>query len=131
MTSSTVGILGSFYQIFIRREDEIDGSSRRSMGRKIIVALAYSDLLASIGIFLRSGLWSFFKEIMPYDDGKALLLFFRFEFLLSFLFVKRYGQCLVLFYNIGVGSTFLHCNMALDFYLCVQHETIFEEPTDK
>lgn len=75
MASSTVGILGSFYQIFVRREEEIDGSPRRSMGRKIIVALAYSDLFASIGVFLRSGLWSFFKEIMPLDDDTVSVFF--------------------------------------------------------
>ena len=75
MASSTLGILGSFYQIFIRREDEIDGSPRRSMGRKIIIALAYSDLFASIGIFMRSGLWSFSKEIMPFDDDTVSVFF--------------------------------------------------------
>jgi ocular albinism type 1 protein len=73
MLSSTVGILGSFYQIFVRREDEND--SRRSTGRKIIIYLAYSDLLASIGVFLRSGLWSFFSDIMPYSDDTKSVLF--------------------------------------------------------
>lgn len=73
MLSSTIGILGSLYQIFVRREDEHD--MRRSTGRKIIIYLAYSDLLASIGVFCRSGLWSFFKEIMPYDDDSSSVLF--------------------------------------------------------
>jgi ocular albinism type 1 protein len=73
MLSSTVGILGSFYQIFVRREDEND--SRRSTGRKIIIYLAYSDMLASIGVFLRSGLWSFFSDIMPYSDDTKSVLF--------------------------------------------------------
>lgn len=74
MVSSTLGVLGSLYQIFMRKE-EIEGSPRRSMGRKIIVALAYSDLLASIGIFIRSALWSFVKEIMPYDDDSVSVVF--------------------------------------------------------
>jgi small-conductance mechanosensitive channel len=72
MASSTLGILGSFYQIFIRSEDENDG---RSKGRKIIIFCAWSDLFASAGIFLRSGLWSFFKEIMPYDDDTVSVFF--------------------------------------------------------
>lgn len=73
MLSSTVGILGSFYQIFIRREDEHE--SRRSSGRQIIINLAYSDLLASLGIFMRSGLWSFFNDIMPYEDDSSSVIF--------------------------------------------------------
>lgn len=74
MASSTVGILGSFYQIFIRKE-EVGESPRRSMGRKIIIALAYSDLLASLGIFVRSALWSFVNEIMPLDDDTGSVIF--------------------------------------------------------
>lgn len=73
MLSSTIGILGSFYQIFIRREDESE--SRRSSGRQIIINLAYSDLLASLGIFMRSGLWSFFNEIMPFEDDSSSVIF--------------------------------------------------------
>lgn len=74
MISSTIGILGSFYQIFIRRE-EIDSSPRRSMGRKIIVALAYSDLLASTGVFIRSALWSFLNGLMPLEDDTVSVFF--------------------------------------------------------
>lgn len=74
MVSSTVGILGAFYQIFVRKE-EVQSSLRRSMGRKIIVALAYSDLLASLGVFLRSALWSFVKEIMPLEDDSVSVIF--------------------------------------------------------
>lgn len=74
MASSTLGILGSFYQIFVRRE-EVDSSPRRSMGRKIIVALAYSDLFASTGVFVRSALWSFVKEIMPLEDDSVSVIF--------------------------------------------------------
>lgn len=74
MCSSTVGILGSFYQIFIRQE-EVSGSPRRSMGRKIIIALAYCDLFASIGIFTRSALWTFLKDVMPYDDDTVSVFF--------------------------------------------------------
>ena len=75
MASSTVGILGSLYQIFVRKEPEVDSSPRRSMGRKIIVALAYSDLFASFGVFLRSALWTFVKEIMPLEDDSVSVLF--------------------------------------------------------
>lgn len=73
MLSSTIGILGSFYQIFIRREDQ--NESRRSTGRQIIINLAYSDLLASMGIFVRSGLWSFFKDLMPFEDDSSSVTF--------------------------------------------------------
>lgn len=45
------------------------------MGRKIIVALAYSDLLASLGIFVRSALWSFVQEIMPLEDDSVSVIF--------------------------------------------------------
>lgn len=51
------------------------GSPRRSMGRKIIVALAYSDFFASLGIFVRSAMWTLMKEIMPFDDDSASVMF--------------------------------------------------------
>lgn len=75
MISSTFGILGSFYQIFVRKEEVRDGSPRRSMGRKIIIALAYSDLLASSGVFIRSALWSFINKIMPLEDDSVSVIF--------------------------------------------------------
>lgn len=74
MVSSAVGILGAIYQIFIRKE-EIDSSPRRSMGRKIIVALAYSDLFASAGIFVRSALWTFIEDIMPLENDSVSVIF--------------------------------------------------------
>ncbi|CAO1420130.1 unnamed protein product [Diamesa serratosioi] len=76
LISSTIGILGSIYQIFIRKE-EIVGSPRDSkfLGRKIIVCLAYSDLFASIGIFVRSALWNYVKDLMPSDDDTVSVLF--------------------------------------------------------
>lgn len=74
MASSTLGILGSFYQIFVRKED-LDLSPRRSMGRKIIIALAYSDLCASGGVFVRSALWTFIKGIMPLEDDSISVIF--------------------------------------------------------
>lgn len=74
LISSTIGIIGSLYQIFIRKE-ETEGSPRRSLGRKIIISLAYSDLFASIGIFVRSSLWSFVKEIIPFDDDSVSVVF--------------------------------------------------------
>lgn len=77
MASSTIGILGSLYQIFIRQE-EISDNPRSSMGRKIIIALAYTDLLACFGIFLRSALWSFVKEIMPFEDDTVSVFFCAF-----------------------------------------------------
>lgn len=74
LISSAIGILGSLYQIFIRKE-ETAGNPRRSLGRKIIMALAYSDLFASTGIFIRSSLWSFVREIMPFDDDSSSVIF--------------------------------------------------------
>jgi ocular albinism type 1 protein len=74
MVSSTVGIMGALYQIFIRKE-EIHTSPRRSIGRKIVLALAYSDLFASLGIFFRSALWSFIKGVMPLEDDSVSVIF--------------------------------------------------------
>lgn len=74
LISSTIGIFGSLYQIFVRKE-ESDGSPRRFMGRRIIVCLAYSDLMASFGIFIRSALWSILKEIVPFDDDSVSVIF--------------------------------------------------------
>lgn len=74
MVASAIGILGSLYQIFVRKEED-ESSPRRSMGRKIIVALAYSDLLASMGILVRSSLWSFIENIMPLEDDSVSVIF--------------------------------------------------------
>lgn len=73
--SSTLGILGSFYQIFIRKNGQDFNTSRSVKGRRIILYLACSDLLASVGVLIRSTLWSFMKPVMPYDDDSKSVLF--------------------------------------------------------
>ncbi|XP_059057105.1 G-protein coupled receptor 143-like [Achroia grisella] len=76
--SSSVGILGSLYQIFpsilsggIRRWQSL-GSTR---GRRIIIWLAVADLLASFGVLVRSALWLQYKNIMPMPDDDVSVLF--------------------------------------------------------
>lgn len=75
IVASIIGISGSIYQIFIRK-NELEATTPRSLiGRKIIIYLACSDLFASIGILVRSGTWSFLKQMMPYDDDSVSVLF--------------------------------------------------------
>lgn len=62
-------------QIFIRKEpSEAGPTTSRNLGRKIIICLAYSDLLASIGIFVRSALWRFIY-LTPVEDESHSILF--------------------------------------------------------
>jgi hypothetical protein len=75
LVSSVVGMLGSIYQIFIRKNGLEASTPRSLIGRRIIIYLAYSDLFASLGIFIRSALWSFLIHIMPYDDDSSSVLF--------------------------------------------------------
>ncbi|XP_041977013.1 G-protein coupled receptor 143-like [Aricia agestis] len=77
LVSSSIGILGSLYQILPRR----DYTSLRlqnfssSRGRHIIIWLAVADLLASLGVLIRSSLWLQFKNIMPMPDDDVSVLF--------------------------------------------------------
>ncbi|KAG7203316.1 hypothetical protein KM043_010404 [Ampulex compressa] len=78
MLSSTVGILGAVYQVLPR---EPSTSSHRwqsfsaSRGREIIIWLAVADLLASLGVFIRSALWMNFKSIMPMENDTSNVVF--------------------------------------------------------
>ncbi|CAH0406451.1 unnamed protein product [Chilo suppressalis] len=78
LVSSTIGILGSLYQIlpYIIAEGsqswQIAASTR---GRRIIIWLAVADLLASLGVLLRSSLWLKFKNIMPMPEDDMSVLF--------------------------------------------------------
>ncbi|KAG5685067.1 hypothetical protein PVAND_014268 [Polypedilum vanderplanki] len=75
LISSVVGIIGSFYQIFVRKNDQEANTTRSLTGRRIIICLAYADLFASCGIFVRTALWTFFKRIMPFDDDNSSVIF--------------------------------------------------------
>jgi hypothetical protein len=74
LISSIIGISGSIYQIFIRKNNHEATTPRSLIGRKIIVYLAYSDMFASIGILVRSGIWSFVRPKMPYEDDSVSVL---------------------------------------------------------
>ncbi|KAF5307956.1 hypothetical protein FQR65_LT06523 [Abscondita terminalis] len=76
--SSTLGIVGAVYQILPRKEFSryhrwISFSAER--GRKIILWLAVTDLLASLGVLIRAGLWLNDKDIMPLINGSSSVLF--------------------------------------------------------
>ncbi|KAK5644691.1 hypothetical protein RI129_005991 [Pyrocoelia pectoralis] len=76
--SSTLGIIGAIYQILPRREFSrhhrwISFSAER--GRKIILWLAITDLLASLGVLIRACLWLNYKDIMPAIDGSSSVIF--------------------------------------------------------
>ncbi|OWR44173.1 G-protein coupled receptor 143-like isoform X1 [Danaus plexippus] len=78
LVSSTIGILGSIYQIFPRplRKNQtrpLNCSSVR--GRRIIIWLAIADLLAALGVLVRSSLWLQYKNIMPMPNDDVSVLF--------------------------------------------------------
>ncbi|XP_070506335.1 G-protein coupled receptor 143-like [Chironomus tepperi] len=74
MISSIIGISGSIYQIFIRKNYQEATTPRSLIGRKIIIYLAYSDMFASIGILVRTGIWSIVRPKMPYEDDSVSVL---------------------------------------------------------
>ncbi|PSN32913.1 hypothetical protein C0J52_20824 [Blattella germanica] len=68
LVSSIFGIIGAIYQILPRRNlnmenRQFDFSSVR--GRNIIIWLAVADLLAALGVFVRSFLWMNYKRFVP------------------------------------------------------------------
>ncbi|XP_058819996.1 G-protein coupled receptor 143-like [Topomyia yanbarensis] len=75
IVSSVFGIAGAIYQIWIRNEDTPGIRRNRSAGldsgyrtgRTIIVWLAVADMCASFGVFVRSALWKYIKNILPPD----------------------------------------------------------------
>ncbi|KYM99714.1 hypothetical protein ALC62_09332 [Cyphomyrmex costatus] len=76
MFSSTMGMIGAIYQI-LPRADSNSSYRLRSFfrGRDIIVWLAVADLLASLGVFVRSVLWRNFKFIIPMEGDKSNVVF--------------------------------------------------------
>ncbi|KAM3962990.1 G-protein coupled receptor 143 [Aphomia sociella] len=76
LISSSVGILGSLYQVF---PHIISRASQRWQtpirGRQIIFWLAVADFLASFGVLVRSALWLRYKNIMPMPDDDVSVLF--------------------------------------------------------
>ncbi|KAG5315048.1 GP143 protein, partial [Acromyrmex insinuator] len=82
MFSSTMGMIGAIYQenIFFQILPRVDSNSSyrwRSFfrGRDIIVWLAVADLLASLGVFVRSMLWRNFKSIIPMEGDISNVVF--------------------------------------------------------
>ncbi|KAF2882378.1 hypothetical protein ILUMI_23798 [Ignelater luminosus] len=66
--SSALGSLGAIYQLLPRRQFSrnhrwISFSAER--GRRIILWLALTDLLASLGVLIRASLWLHYKNILP------------------------------------------------------------------
>ncbi|CAH2073787.1 unnamed protein product, partial [Iphiclides podalirius] len=78
LVSSTIGILGSIYQIFphgtSKHHDRFQNLTS-TRGRHIIIWLAVADLLASFGVLVRSSLWLQYKSIMPLPDDETSVLF--------------------------------------------------------
>ncbi|XP_034840628.1 G-protein coupled receptor 143-like [Maniola hyperantus] len=78
LVSSTIGILGSLYQIFPRSISKNTyrlQSLSSTRGRHIIVWLAVADLMASLGVLIRSSLWLQYKSIMPMPNDDVSVLF--------------------------------------------------------
>ncbi|CAH0720910.1 unnamed protein product, partial [Brenthis ino] len=80
LVSSTIGILGSLYQIIPRNAScSSNGYGAQSLtttrGRHIIIWLAVADLLASLGVLVRSSLWLQYKNIMPMPNDDVSVLF--------------------------------------------------------
>ncbi|CAH1114086.1 unnamed protein product [Psylliodes chrysocephalus] len=76
--SSTLGILGAIYQILPREQLTNNHrwlSSSAKRGREIIVWLAIADLLASLGVFIRSTIWISYKNIMPSIKDDSSMVF--------------------------------------------------------
>ncbi|XP_006613668.1 G-protein coupled receptor 143-like isoform X2 [Apis dorsata] len=78
MLSSSIGILGAVYQILPRETSNLSHRWQNfsaCRGREIIIWLAIADLLASLGVFIRSALWVNFKSIMPMEDDTSSVVF--------------------------------------------------------
>ncbi|CAH2086385.1 unnamed protein product [Euphydryas editha] len=78
LVSSSIGILGSIYQIFPRCTSINFQRIQRlspTRGRNIIIWLAIADLFASLGVLIRSSLWLQYKNIMPMPNDDVSVLF--------------------------------------------------------
>ncbi|CAG4989476.1 unnamed protein product [Parnassius apollo] len=78
LVSSTIGILGSIYQILpCKSSSHINRlqNMTSTRGRHLIIWLAVADLLASFGVLVRSSLWLRYKTIMPLPDDDISVLF--------------------------------------------------------
>lgn len=74
--SSLIGMCGAIYQIIPRRDTNLAHrwfSFSATRGRQIVVWLAVADLLASLGVFIRSALWLNDRRwLQPADDLKEI-----------------------------------------------------------
>ncbi|XP_011143029.1 G-protein coupled receptor 143 isoform X2 [Harpegnathos saltator] len=78
MVSSVIGIFGAIYQILPREDSSSPyhwNNFSLSRGRNIIVWLAVADLLASLGVCVRSAIWMRYKSIMPMEDDTSSVVF--------------------------------------------------------
>ncbi|KAL3269606.1 hypothetical protein HHI36_008670 [Cryptolaemus montrouzieri] len=78
IVSSTLGILGGIYQILPRKKYPRNPkwfSLSAARGRKLIVWLAVADLLASLGVLIRSVTWLRFNNIMPVEEDDSGVIF--------------------------------------------------------
>lgn len=78
LCSSALGVLGAVYQILPRKQ--FTNSHRwfsfpAERGRKIIIWLAVADLLAALGVFIRSMIWITNKNIMPAINDDSSVFF--------------------------------------------------------
>ncbi|XP_059480855.1 G-protein coupled receptor 143-like [Neocloeon triangulifer] len=77
--SSVIGVLGAIYQLLPR--EEFHSAPNRwvtfpiTRGRQIIMWLAVADLLASLGVFVRSLLWINYQTLIPTGGNDASLIF--------------------------------------------------------
>ncbi|XP_065332413.1 G-protein coupled receptor 143-like [Cloeon dipterum] len=77
--SSAIGVCGAIYQLLPRQELQ-KASSRWvpftiTRGRRIIMWLAVADLLASLGVFVRSLLWISNQTLIPSVGSDSSLIF--------------------------------------------------------
>ncbi|XP_034231570.1 G-protein coupled receptor 143-like [Thrips palmi] len=76
LISSSIGILGAVYQVLPREEPYLSHrwlTQSVTRGRQMVVWLAVADLLASLGVFIRSALWLNYKSLMNPDSDSTVL----------------------------------------------------------
>ncbi|XP_077301244.1 G-protein coupled receptor 143-like isoform X2 [Arctopsyche grandis] len=69
--SSVIGILGAIYQIYPKKIS----TSSNTRGKQIIMWLAVADLLASLGVFVRSLVWMHFNKLIDVDSDTSNVVF--------------------------------------------------------
>ncbi|XP_011506288.1 PREDICTED: G-protein coupled receptor 143-like [Ceratosolen solmsi marchali] len=132
MVSSSIGMLGAIYQVLPRQQLNFSHgwqSSSASRGREIIVWLAVADLLASLGVFIRSALWMNFRSIMPMEDDTSNVVFCaissawtQYFYMSTWIWTLCYAIDMKLLLGEKVGRPFLYHIFA---WICPAILTIF------